>query len=91
MSIHKCISSTRVFTNRLLQALGDVKNNSVKISDEVSRDIIWFIEFIPRFNGTATYVHSLPTYSHAIAIDASLNRVGEHGRLKSIQLSYHKK
>ena len=76
MFIHKCIPSTRVFTNRLLQALRDAKNNVVKISDEVSRDIKWFIEFIPCFNGTATYVHNLPIDLHTIAIDASLNRVG---------------
>ena len=93
MYIHKCIPATRVFTNRLQQALRDAKENIVKITSEVCRDIRWFVEFIPKFNGTATYVHNFPEASHTIALDASLVRVGGvwNGQVYTAKIPEHVK
>ena len=75
MFIHKCVRSTRVFTNRLLNGLRKA-NNGVVISRDIKQDLLWFIKFIPKFNGTASYVHPQPTDAHTIAIDASLEKIG---------------
>ena len=76
MFVHKCVKSSRTFTNRLLECLRQTKNDSVQISQAVVKDLTWFIEFIPEFNGTATYVHKDPPFAETIAIDASLKKLG---------------
>ena len=76
MYIHKCVRPARFFTNRLLQALRDSTGKFVKISDDIRKDVAWFVEFIPKFNGKANYTYRNPNNAHTIAIDASLNRVG---------------
>ena len=80
MFVHKCIRSSRTFTNRLLENLRNCEDKFVKITPDVIRDISWFLEFMPKFNGSATYVHELPALVHTIAIDASLDRVGGLGQ-----------
>ena len=72
MFIHKCVKPTRIFTNRLLECLRQSVNKKVHITEEVRKDLRWFLEFLPKFNGTTTYVHVLPHNSHTIAIDACL-------------------
>ena len=76
MFIHKCVRSSRMFTNRLLEALRNCTDQFIKITGQVRQDIAWFLEFLPKFNGKAQYVHVLPSQAHTIAIDASLERVG---------------
>ena len=76
MFIHKCVRSSRMFTNRLLEALRKCTDQFIKITADVKQDIAWFMEFLPKFNGKAQYVHVLPSQAHTIAIDASLERVG---------------
>ena len=76
MYIHKCIRSSRMFTNRLLENLRNAKGRFISINEEIIRDVKWFLEFIPKFNGSATYVHEPPFKAHTIEIDASLHRVG---------------
>ena len=76
MFIHKRVRSSRIFTNRLLRELRNCQTNFITINAEVSRNIRWFLHFIPQFNGTATYVHNDPPNAHTLAIDASLHRLG---------------
>ena len=76
MYVHKCVKPTRVFTNRLLHSLRDSKDKKVIITLAIKKDISWFLNFLPRFNGTTTYVHTNPFRSHTIAIDACLKAVG---------------
>ena len=65
-----------MFTNCLLEALRNCTHEFVKINGDVKQDIAWFMEFLPKFNGKAQYVHVLPSQAHTFAIDASLERVG---------------
>ena len=76
MFVHKCICSSRTFSNRLLESLRNAKEKFIKITPDIIGDITWFLEFMPKFNGTATYVDEPPILAHTIAIDASLDRVG---------------
>ena len=76
MFVHKCVKSSRVFTNRLLHCLRQSTSDFIDISTDVVKDIKWFLEFMPRFNGTATYVHHSPSLAETIAIDASLKKLG---------------
>ena len=77
MFIHKCIQSSRYFTNRLLEALRQANTDFIEVNGAMKRDINWFLEFEPKFNGMAKYVKDRPKASHTIAIDASLVRVGD--------------
>ena len=61
MFIHKCVRSSRMFTNRLLEALRNCTDQFVKINGDVKQYIAWFMEFLPKFNGKAQYVHVLPS------------------------------
>ena len=76
MYVHKYVRPTRFFTNRLLQALREASGTFIQLSPEIYKDITWFINFLPRFNGTATYVYDKVVNAHTITIDASLERVG---------------
>ena len=76
MYVHKCVRPTHIFTNRLLQSLRESKDKKVITTSEINKDITWFLTFLPKFNGTTTYVHDTVSQSHTIAIDACLKSVG---------------
>ena len=76
MYIHKCVKSSRFFTNRLLEALRDNKSNFITISEEIKQDIQWFLKFTPLFDGYTQYVKTPVQHVHTIAIDACLKGVG---------------
>ena len=42
----------------------------------MKRDLAWFIEFQPLFNGVTTYDHATIEFNETLAVDACLNRVG---------------
>ena len=42
----------------------------------MKRDLAWFIEFQPLFNGVTTYDHATIEFNQTLAIDTCLNRVG---------------
>lgn len=76
MFVHKCVKSSRIFTNRLFDALRNAQTDWIYINKDIKRDLTWFKKFIPVFYGTASYVHPSPRLAHTLAIDASLHRVG---------------
>ena len=76
MYVHKCVKPTRFFTNRLLNGLRQAKSSFIPVTENIKRDVRWFINFIPQFNGTATYRNSPVTKMYSIEIDASLQAVG---------------
>ena len=76
MYIHKCVKSSRFFTNRLLEALRESNSNFITISKDIQQDIQWLLKFIPQFNGYSQYVKLPVQYMHTIAIDACLTGVG---------------
>ena len=58
------------FVNRLLEALRSVNGTKVQVNDTMKRDLAWFIEFLPSFNGVTTYDHATIDFNETLAIDA---------------------
>ena len=50
------------------------KNSIIILTDEFHRDLHWFCKFVPRFNGTAFFVHKHANYE--IELDACLQGLG---------------
>ena len=77
MFAHKAVKPTRVFTNRLLSELRNAKDNQlITVSDDIKRDLKWFIEFASQYNGLCKYVHDPVSVTQMIAIDACLKGLG---------------
>ena len=77
MFAHKAVKQTRVFVNRLLQALRDShKNTVIIINADMKRDLAWLQTFLPVFNGTTKYIHSPIESNETLHIDACLQGVG---------------
>ena len=77
MFIAKCVKPTRFFVNRLLEALRKATNGKyIPVTESIKRDLNWFKNFLPKFNGTAKYIHNDVTQVETLAIDACLQGVG---------------
>ena len=73
--ISKCVKMSRFFLNRLLDVLRSREDNSkVPLTLEAKRDINWFIQFLPKFNGVISFDHR--PINAAIELDASLQGLG---------------
>ena len=73
--ITKCVHLSRPFLNRML----DVRRSADKITKIVlttdfERDLNWFLNFIPKFNGIAFIAHNIIT--EKIELHASLQGLG---------------
>ena len=55
--------------------LRECQGKFITVSEDIRKDINWFLKFTPKFNGTATFNHT-PEFSDTLAIDASLNCIG---------------
>ena len=70
MFVHKCVKSSKYFTNRLLNALREATISSIEVNSDIRRDITWFHAFMPSFNGITTYDHVNALFHETIEIDA---------------------
>ena len=58
--VTKCVWQSRVFMNRLLEALRDIGDKkSVRLSESFKKDLIWWDKFMAEFNGTSFIPESL--------------------------------
>ena len=75
--IQKCVKSARVFINRILALFRRNSNKArIYLDEEFHKDIAWFLEFLPTFNGI-TYFKKLEVDSNQILfLDASLTGLG---------------
>ena len=56
--ITKCVKLSHFFLNRMLEVLrSSQKGEKIHLTQEFHRDLNWFTNFIPKFNGTAFFVH----------------------------------
>ena len=76
MFVHKCVTPTRFFVNRILQGLREAKGERIVITQEMKKDFKWFCKFLPIFNGTAKFSHAMIDQAFTLEIDACLQRVG---------------
>ena len=75
MHITKCVKSSRSFLNRMLQNLRNAKNaDIVELNEEFYKDLTWFKNFLPHFNGVCLYNHQL--LQGIVQVDASLQGLG---------------
>ena len=82
------MTTSRFFLNRHLDILRSMEDrHQVQLTTEALREIYWFLQFLPRFNGI-TFFYQRPI-NVAIELDASLQGMGldgEHGFMPSPSL-----
>ena len=61
-----------MFINRLLDVLREEKNEKISVTNEMKKDVMWFLSFVQQFNGVTTYVHVPLKEQEVVALDASL-------------------
>ena len=75
--ISKCVRSSRVFLNRMLDLLRSAdKQQCISITPDFSKDLAWFLEFTPSFNGQVSFNHQ--RLQGHIELDASLQGLGAY-------------
>ena len=73
--ITKCVKSSRYFLNRMLELLRSAhKKDTILLNHGFHKDLKWFQQFVPNFNGTAFFVHQ--NVHHEIQLDACLQGLG---------------
>ena len=73
--VSKCVHSSRPFLNRMLDLLrASNKLESINLNIEFKRDLNWFCEFLPHFNGSAFFKHD--NIDGEIELDACLEGLG---------------
>ena len=73
--IHKCVKPARCFLNRMLETLRNASNPAkIFLSDDFHRDLGWFDQFLPKYNGISMYAHQVPKYT--LELDACLTGLG---------------
>ena len=75
MFVFKCVRPSRFFVNHLLTTMRSAKAPNIKVNEDIKKDISWFVEFLPVFNGSTTYDHKDIACAQTLAIDACLQRV----------------
>ena len=54
--VSKCVRTSRFFLNRLLDMLRSMEDRrQVRLSNDALRDINWFLQFLPKFNGVTFF------------------------------------
>ena len=82
----KCVKPISFFVNMLLEGFRKANNeNQIPVTDSIRRDLNWFNTFLPKFNGTAKYVHTDLDNAETLAIDVCLQGVGGSGKITSMQ------
>ena len=75
MFLHKAVKPTRFFVNRLLYDLRS-SGERICVTENMCRDLQWFLKFVPIFNGTTTYDHVDIEHCETLAIDSCLTGMG---------------
>ena len=65
----------RYFIDRLLEAFRNTTHRLVNRTDEIRKDVDWFIAFVPMLNGTAFYNHETIDFAETLEIDTCLTHV----------------
>ena len=75
MFIHKVVKPARLFVNRLLETLKNMKDKA-SMSPEILKDINWFCQLVEKFNGTCQYMYNPVACVETIELDACLTGLG---------------
>ena len=78
--VHKCVQPARIFVNRILNLF--IKNSNkkfIQLDEDFRKDLLWFLSFLPLYNGITYFSkHSLEN-NETLCIDASLTGMGGGG------------
>ena len=67
--------TSKVFFNRMLETLRKASNpGRIALSDDFHRDLGWFDQFLPHYNGVSMYAYNMAT--SIIELDACLTGLG---------------
>ena len=73
--ISKCVHSSRIFLNRMLDTLrSHFGKEDILLDQNFHRDLNWFIKFLPYFNGVVFFNHAL--FRMIIELNACLEGLG---------------
>ena len=73
--VHKCVKPARCFLNRMLGTLRNTSNpGRIALSDDFHRDLKWFDQFLPYYNGVSMYAYKRAR--SVIELDACLTGLG---------------
>ena len=73
--LHRCVPASRSFVNRLLNTLR-TSTYKVIITEEMKKDLSWFIQFLVRFNGKLLFPDKRQEID--VYVDASLSGLGAY-------------
>ena len=84
--LHRCVPASRIFVNRLLNTLHQCPHR-VTVSEDMRKDLAWFIQFLVKFNGKVLF----PAMRQKIDVyvDASLSGMGAFWNENAYAVSRH--
>ena len=74
--LHKCVKPARTFVNRILMTFRNSTSKRILITDAFKQDLLWFLKFLPAYNGVSILNKKCIDNSHTLHIDASLTGLG---------------
>ena len=86
LHVTKCVKNARFFLNRILGTLLNAADpQNIELDQEFGRDLTWFQEFFPHFNGVCLYRQK--HIEGTVQVDASLQGLEEGDGNQMYQLS----
>ena len=86
LHVTKCVKNARFFLNRMLGTLRNAADpQNIELDQEFGRDLRWFQEFLPHFNGVCLYSHK--SIEGVVQVDAFLQGLGGRWGDQVYQLS----
>ena len=95
--VTNCVRAGRIFLSRMLQIIrGKDTRDRIYITEEFKKDIAWWLEFLPGFNGISMLWLHEPTMGNTlVSTDACLTGIGGtcgqeffHGCIKSTSIEH---
>ena len=75
--IHKCVVPARIFINRMLDLFrNNASKKKIHLTTEFFKDLQWFQNFLPHFNGVTIYDKPIIHEADALHLDACLTGIG---------------
>ena len=88
--IQKCVKPARVFINRLLAVFQSNSHlKTIHLSDEFHKDILWFLTFLPSYNGISYICKHRLDQGQSLYLDASLTGMGAVWRNRVYATTIH--
>ena len=84
--LHRCVPASRIFVNRLLNTLRQ-NARRVTVSEDMQKDLSWFIQFLVKFNGKVMFPAMRQNID--VHVDASLTGMGAIWDQNAYAISRH--